>query len=836
MAIYGKLCFFKKTVMKNFFTLCIVSMLFVLSASAQNTAKISGIIKDEQGKALQSATISLLRSKDSSLAKSAVSDQNGLYEFVNTKPGKYFISASLVGHAKINSAAFDIAQADVNVPALTLSISSTPINEVVVQSKKPFIETKIDKTVVNVEASPSSAGASAMDILEKSPGISVNSDGAISLRGKAGVIVMLDGKPSYMSATDLANLLKNMPASALDQVEIMTNPSSRYDASGNSGIINIKTKKGKNNGFNGSVTLGATVGLFKPVDALYVIPKSQNSFNFNYRKNKINFFGNYNPNYFRGRGMMQMERGFYNAGIADGSSTLVSNFKFGNFNQTLKLGLDYQADKKNVFGIVVSGFAFNGHPTPTTVSTIKDKSGTPQTSLVSDTKNDISFKNFTGNLNWKHTFDSTGKELTADIDYVTYSNLSDMVLTTNAYNAAGTMIGQPVYLRGHIPSDINIWSFKSDYTQPLKNGRLEAGVKSSIVTNDNLVDYARQLADKSWVPDARSNHFIYDENINAAYLNLNKQYKKWTVQGGLRLENTIAKGKQVSNDSTFKRNFTNLFPSLFVSYAFTANNQLTASYSRRITRPNYQDLNPFTFFLDSLTYRVGNPYLLPQFTQNYELSYAYKSKFIFTLNYNNTTDVISQILKQNNSTKVTYNTSENIAQFTNIGLSITAPANFTPWWNASLFTNIYNNHYKGVYNADPIDVSFTSFMVNVTNSFTFNKAKGFTGEVSGFYRHKTVEQLAVGEPVYQIGFALQKQIIQGKGTIRLNVRDPFAWQKFESTIRYSDINVHSVLRPDTRQVTATFTYRFGKNTQSAPRRRTGGSQDEQSRVGNGGGN
>jgi outer membrane receptor protein involved in Fe transport len=819
--------------MKIIFTLLLAG-LTQLSAIAQTTVRIAGVVKDEQSNAIQSATVSLLRAKDSGLVKVAISGSDGQYELVNIKPGKYFTSVTLVGFVKANSPVFEAGTADITLPAIALHASSKEMAEVTVQAKRPFIESKIDRTVVNVEASPSSAGASAMDILEKSPGISVSSDGNISLRGKAGVIVMLDGKPTYMSSSDLANLLKNMPATALDQIEIMTNPSSKYDASGNSGVINIKTKKGKAAGFNGNITLGATTGIFKQGDAWYLLPKSQNSFNFNYRKNKINLFGNYNPNFFRGRNELVLDRNFYNNGTVDGSSSLLTNFKFGNFNQSLKLGLDYSPNKKNVFGVVVGGFLFDGHPRPVTTSTLRDKNGAVQSTLVSNTDNNISFKNFTGNLNWKHSFDTTGTEITADLDYVKYSNVSDMVLTTDAYNGAGAPVGGTLYLKGHLPSLIDIYSFKSDFTHPFKNGRFEAGVKSSWVTNDNLVDYTRQMPDKSWVRDARSNHFVYDENINAAYVNYNTQIKKWSLQGGLRVENTIAKGRQVTNDSTFKRNFTNLFPSVFVSYAVDKNNQLTVSYSRRVTRPNYQDLNPFTYFLDSLTYRVGNPYLLPQFTHNIELSYAFKSKLIITANYNNTTDVISQILKQNNVSKTTFNTSENIAKFTNFGLSITAPVKFADWWMTNLFANVYNNHYVGVYNADPIDVSFTSFTANVTNSFTLNKKKGFTGEVSGFYRHKTVDQLAIIEPVYQIGFALQKQIMQGKGTLRFNVRDPFAWQKFRTSTRYSDVDVRAVARPDVRQASLTFTYRFGKNTPgSQPRRRNAGSQEEQSRVGGG---
>ncbi len=821
--------------MRAKFTLLLFLLALGSISFAQSGNIISGIIQDDQGKKIASATVSLLQQKDSVLVKLAVSNENGLYEFINIKPGNYLVSVQLVGYGKKMSAPFSVTNNPFTLPIISLEPSAKAMSEVTVTAKKPFVETKIDRTVINVEASPTSAGSSALEILEKSPGVSVSNEGNISLRGKAGVIVMLDGKPTYMSATDLANLLRNMPAAELDVVEIMTNPSARYDAAGNSGIINIKTKKGRSNGFNGTLTLGATASLFKPASALYVIPKSQNSFTFNYKHNKINFFGSYLPNFFRGRQTLSIERNFYNAmGNKDGSSDLVTRFKFGNFNQTLRLGLDYQPNKKNIFGVVMSGFAFEGRPTPTSSSVIKDNNGTVLSTLLSNTKNISSFKNFTGNLNWKHSFDSTGKELTTDIDYVVYNNTSDLLLTTDVYNGSGNPVGSSILLNGHLPSLINIWSFKSDYVQPYKGGRFEAGVKSSIVENDNEVNYNRQLPDKSWIPDNRSNHFIYKENINAVYVNANKQWGKWSIQTGLRLENTIAKGRQVSNDSSFKRNFTNLFPSVFISYAFNKQNQLTASYSRRITRPNYQDLNPFTFFLDSLTYRVGNPYLLPQFTHNVELSYAFKSKFIFTLAANTTNNVISQILRQNSSEKITYNTSENIAKFDNLSLSVTAPARFSSWWNANFFATVFNNHYKGIYNNDPIDISFTSFNVNITNSFVLSKAKGLNAELSGFYRHKTVDQLAVFNPVYMMSIGLQKQVMQGKGTLRMNIRDPFAWQKFKATVKYSDVDVSTIAIPDARQITVTFAYRFGKNTPgSQPRRRTSGSQEEQSRVGGG---
>jgi outer membrane receptor protein involved in Fe transport len=662
----------------------------------------------------------------------------------------------------------------------------------------------------------------------------VSNEGAISLRGKAGVIVMMDGKPTFLSPADLANLLRNLPASAIDQIEIMTNPSAKFDASGNSGVINIKTKKGRANGLNGSVMVGITTSYFENKNGtLYVIPKSQNSFTFNYRKNKINFFGNYNPNVFHGRSMLDISRTKIDEDKKVlGYNNVETQFKFGNNNHTLKLGLDYFANKKNTFGFVISGFNFSGHPTPRTVTTTADENNQLLSMMVSNTDNRIKFRNLTTNVNYRHQFDSAGRELTADFDFIAYQNASRMTLTTDFFDGDGQPSSNQLVLKGHLPSEIRIYSLKSDYVHPFKKGgKLEAGIKSSFVSNDNLVNYERWDGTK-WIKDSRSNHFIYDENINAVYVNASRQVKKWSFQAGLRLENTVAKGYQVTNDSSFKRNFTNLFPSAFVSYALNKTNQITLSYSRRINRPNYQDLNPFIYFLDSLSYRKGNPFLLPQFTHNIELSHSFKGKLITTLNYNNTTNVISQLVKPDGD--LLYLTSDNVAKFRNIGIAITAPFPVTKWWNSNIFTNIYNNRYEGVYENKPLELAYTSFMINMTQTFTLKP--GFTVEVTGFYRARGVDQLNINEPMYLLSFGGQKQVMKGKGTLRLNLRDPFWMQRYRGKTEYDIVDSKVRNRWDNRQVTLTFTYRFGKNGQQnqPPRRRNSASQDEQNRVGSGG--
>lgn len=812
----------------------------ILAATAMSMAaqpgsgKVSGTVLDLSGQPLSSATVSLLKATDSSLHKTAVTGRDGSYSFESIPEGDYVIAASAAGHSIKYSSGFSIngSTAAVKLEKLELPPVSKSMDAVTVSARKPFIETKIDKTIVNVDASPTSAGATALEVLEKSPGITVSNDGTISLRGKSGVIVMMDGKPSYLSPSDLSNLLKNMPASAIDQIEIMTNPSSKYDASGNSGVINIKSKKGKAAGLNGSVMAGLTTSYFENTSGtFYVIPKSQNSVNFNYRKNKVNFFGNYNPNIFRGMNQMTIHRTKLDENKnVTGFNDVETRFKFGNNNHTLKLGMDYSPDKNNTFGFVVTGFTFSGHPTPRTITTTSDNQGQVLSSMISQTNNKIHFRNLSSNINYRHLFDTTGTEITADADYIRYNNVSNMLLTTDIEDGNGQPIGNELLLKGHLPADIEIFSVKTDFTRPFKKGgKMEAGLKSSFVKNNNVVEYVRWAGDK-WSTDGRSNHFIYDENIHAAYLNASRQFGKWSLQGGLRLENTVAKGYQVTNDSTFNRSFTNLFPSAFVSYAVNKSNTLTLSYSRRITRPNYQDLNPFIYFLDSLSYRKGNPFLLPQFTHNFELSHSFKNKLITTLNYNNTTDVIAQLIKPQGD--ILYLTSDNVAKYTNIGIAITAPLPVTKWWNLNLYTNVYRNHYKGIYDNKPLDLAYTSFMVNMTSTFTIKQ--GFTAEVSGFYRAKTVEQLSISEPMYVLNFGMQKQVLKGKGTVRLNFRDPFWLQRFKSHTQYDIVDTKMANRWDNRQVTTTFTYRFGKNGQPNQRRRNSASQDEQNRVGQGG--
>jgi outer membrane receptor protein involved in Fe transport len=734
----------------------------------------------------------------------------------------------------------EVGAAGVEIPDVTLKTQPKSLAVVNVEAKRPLIEQRADRTIVNVEASPSNAGATAMEVLERSPNISVDNNGNISLKGKQGVIIMMDGKQTYLSPSDLANVLKNMPASSLDQIEIMTNPSAKYDASGNSGIINIKTKKNKTAGSNGNISVGHTTGFFDNNGKEDLTWKPSFTLNYNNRKNKVNLFTNFVYNHREGRGALELTQRYYREGKQIDSINAVNTyFKFRNNNFTFKVGADYYADKKNIFGVVFNSFLFFGRPRPTTYTTFADLNGKVFSRIDTKVYNELNFGNYGVNFNFKHTFDSTGREFTTDVDYTYYSNVSEQMLSTGFFNGTYQKTSDSLYLKGHLPSEINIYALKSDYVHPLKKGaRIEAGIKSSYVKTDNLVNYLRGFRNV-WSPDSRIINFIFDENINAAYLTLSKQIKKWNLQSGLSVENTNSKGFQEANNSVVTKHYTNLFPSAFVSYAADKKNQFTASFSRRVQRPNYQDLNPFTFFLDSLSFRQGNPYLGPQFSYNYELAHTFKSKLTTTLNYSSTDHVISQIIRQqrgNSNEIISVLTVDNIAKLYNKGIAISSPVKVAKWWNINFSGNVYNNHYIGTFittennvsKVNDIDLKYSSFSVNFTNTFTLKNS--WLIEVLGFYNHKSLQGLFLADPIGQVSFGLAKNnLMKGKGTLRVNVRDPFALQKFKGIQKYANIDQTVYNTFDTHNVGFTFSYRFGKG-QNAQRKR-GGSQEEQSRVG-----
>lgn len=815
-------------------------MSIVVCSLAQSafSGKISGSIKDGGNqKIIDAASVSLLQSKDSGLVKTAVTDKAGNFSFDNIKEGNYLVMATSVGHKGTYSSVVTISagNSSESVGVLQLVPAEKALKEVVVSSKKPLIERKLDRTIVNVDASITSAGSTALEVLEKAPGVSVDKDGNISLKGKAGVIVYLDGRPSYLSGPDLANMLRSMTASQLDQLEIMTNPPAKYDAAGNAGVINIKTKKNKVFGYNGSITSGYAQGRYAQFNE---------ALSFNYRNKKFNFFSNLNFNTNHKRQDLYILRNFRDVNTKNVKSVFDQKTEMENERQNYnaKIGVDYSVSKNSTLGVVLNGFYNPGTWKSNTNTYIYDPNHNLTDQTKAFTSNDEKWKNFSSNVNFRTKLDSAGQELTADLDFIQYKATSFQPLISTYYDNNGNQKQAPDVLNGTLPTNIKIYSGKIDYTLPLKkDAKFEAGFKTSFVNNDNNAQYDSLKNGNAILDSGRSNHFIYNENINAAYVNYSRPLgKKWSAQLGLRAENTnsdgISKGytfntsqnKFEYTETKFKRSYTQLFPTAYLQYTANEKNQFVLNYGRRIERPDYEDMNPFIHFLDRYTFEQGNPNLAPQFAHNIELSHTYKSFLTTTLNYTNTNNIIQQVFEQNELTNETFIKKANIAKSKQIGLAVSVNKSITKWWTTSIYANVYNNHFTGSVNNENISVGITSFMTQVQQQFKFGK--GWTAELSGFYRTKGMEGVIFIQPIVQVNAGLSKQVLKNKGSIRLNVRDIFAGSVFKGYSKYSNVDLQFKNVNDNRSVNLTFSYRFNKGKLKAGSRRDSGANDEQNRV------
>lgn len=814
--------------MKRLLTILTV-LLTILSIDSQaqtKSNKVTGTVVDGNTKTIESATITLLRAKDSSVAKISVADKTGHFGFEGLPEGRYLVSITAVGHVPGYSETFEVGPStgDITLKTIELVPAVKTIGAVSVTARKPLIEQKLDRTVVNVESSITAVGGSALEVLEKSPGVTVDKDGNISLKGKQGVVVMIDGRPSYLSGADLANMLRSMSASQLEQIEIMTNPPAKYDAAGNSGIINIKTKKNKQFGYNGSLTTGYTQGIF---------PRFNESGNFNYRNGKVNVFTSLNYSRGHRKELLDISRNFRDentkavVSIFDQSSKMTNENHFYN----AKAGLDYFATKKTTLGFVLSGYYNPSIWTSRTTTDIFDPNNVLSSKTTAFSQNKEKWHNFSANGYFKTVLDSAGQEFSADLDYIQYRSTSVQPLISTYYNNIGQVTGTPDTLNGNLPQDITIYSAKADYVKPLAKGaRFEAGFKSSYVKTDNNASYD-SLRNGQLIHDYnRSNHFVYEENLNAAYVNFSSPLgKKWSGQFGLRVENTNAKGNQLTTGVVFKRNYTQLFPTVYLQYTANEKNQFVINYGRRINRPDYGDLNPFIHFLDRYTFEQGNPDLKPQFSHNIELSHTYGGFLTTTANYSHTTDIIQQVIEQREATNETYVKKANIATQNQAGLTLTAFKQVKKWWSGSVYANVAYNQFKGIVNNEPISIGITTFMAQVQQQFKWGK--GWGAEISGFYRSKGLEGVIFIRDIKQFNAGFSKQVLKGKGTLKLNFSDFTRGAVYKGYSKYGTVDARFKNTNDQRAVALSFTWRFNKGKLKANGgRQEGGASDEQNRV------
>lgn len=786
------------------------------------TASVSGKIVDGGQKPLAFVTVSIYKSADSMLVTGMATAGDGSFIFKDLQPGSYYIKGSFTGYSRAVSKPFTLGTGDhLQLPALMLTQAATQLKGALVTAKKPFIERQVDKTVLNIESDVIASGGTALEALKRAPGVTVDKDDNIQLRGKAGVMIMIDDKLTYMSMSQVTTMLKNMPASAVSQIEVITQPSARYDAAGNNGIINIKTKKLRKLGLNGVATAGLGYGHY---------PKYNGSLNLNYQAGKFNIFTNYDISRNKNYGTLQLGRSIQSANATTNFNQL-GRFDNDYTNQNYKGGIDYSVAKDHTIGVQVSGYSNFGATVTNSSSYISNPaaSNAADSVLIAHSTNPGTYRSIDYNLNYRGKLDTNGTSLSADFDYSKFRNSQTSTLVNTLYTPDQlTVIKGPFTIFNHQPSTISIRVGKVDFSHPVdKTFKLETGLKFSSVTTNNNVAYDSIINGIS-IPDKReTNQFIYTEKIAAAYVSINKSFGKNTsIQLGLRAEHTGSEGNSVTLNNDVRRSYTDLFPNISFSQKLDKDNQFGASFTRRIDRPSYDNLNPFTFYIDQYTYQVGNPYLKPQYTNAFEITHTYKSSTIIALNYSHTSNAMMQTLLQDTATKSTHQTSSNIKGINSFGFTFSTPVVIAKWWSLAPNLNINYNKYLATA-ADlggALSAGKVAFNFNMTSTFTL--PRDWTIELNGYYNSSAVYGYLHADPQYSVSGGIQKSFLKKKANLKLNVNDIFYTDKFSG--RQPDINLTVRNRWESRRATLTFTYRFGGNP--THRHQDTGSADEKNRV------
>ena len=803
-------------------------LLFIFRhALAQESPKrsIRVLVTDERKNPLPGSTIYLL-TRDSVVIRSGAADGSGSIEFIDLDGGIYRVRASQTGYEDGYGPWIDLEKNISFSDTITLAAKSGLLTNVTVVGRKPPIQFLPDKTVINPEASITNAGATIMDVLEKSPGITVARDGSIIMKGKPAVMVLIDGKPTQLSGADLQAYLSGISASQVHVLELIENPGAKYDASGNAGIINIKLKSNRQKGFNGSMNLSAGQGMY---------PKTNNSLNLNYRNGKVNWFVNYGMRASRERMYLHTLRKYFDSNHEDSALLEQPNVNRSLVKaHTVKMGLDFFASTRTTLGLVFTGGLFDRKAKSYAAIDWMNPQYNIDSSINTWGENNNHFKRGGINVNGRHKIDEH-TELSADLDYVRFDIRGDQNFQTQLAEPGSEISAT----KGNIPSQLEIVTFKADYSRRFNQLLLETGLKTAINKTDNRADYY-YYHNNNWQPDlSRSNHFLYDERISAAYASVDAEAGKWHWQTGLRYEFTSYKANQLGNsvvkDSAFKRNYGSLFPTAFVSFQADSNNTFTFRLGRRIDRPAFQTLNPFVVTLNKYTYEAGNPFIKPQYTWNFQLAHNYKQMLTTEISYSYLRDYFSQIfIIDDNSSNVNKNiilyTRGNVGSFQNFGISETFQTPITNWWNLTAVAVFNHKIIKGMVWA-PLEAHISQLNVSLNNQFRLKK--GWAVEVSGYYQTKSQIDLQEWlKPQGELDLGVSKQILKNKGSLRLSVRDITYFQNYSGYSTFQNAYEPFEVTWDSRVVRLSFSWRFGKAMKPV-QRSEGGATDEINRADNG---
>lgn len=798
----------------------------VCNGSYAQSYSVQGTIKNEFQNPVAYANIVLLNFSDSSFIQGTISDSSGYFSFQRIASQRYFLKVQYIGYETYYSEPLENNAGTIQI---TLKASATTLGEVSVTATKPFIEQHLDKIVVNVENSPASGGNTALELLEKSPGITVDHNTeTIRMLNKQGVIVYINGRQSYMSGTDLIQYLRTLQAEQISRIEIITNPSSKYDAAGNAGIINIVLKKDKSQGTNGNVVFGAGQGFLpNSRDDLF---RGSLTASVNHRAKKFYFYsvasvlrdGFYSEN--------NINRSFnFNTVESVFDQKMRRNQNVENLN--LKTGGDYFVSEKTTLGIGVdlNLFRLKVNGTNSTDAMMNPLTPNADFSIVQSAKQNNPRTNINTNFNLKHNFNNKGHSLTFDADYLNYNFRSEQNFDANFFDAFNAPLNN-LLQSGLNTSKLNVIAGKLDYELPIdEKTKIETGIKSSYVNINSILDF-KEMINQAWILDStKSNHFIYNENINALYGNFQKVISKFSFQLGLRAEHTYTQGKSVTLNNTVNRSYLSLFPSLFTAYKINEHNTLKFSYSRRLDRPRYDQLNPFIIVLDPYSYATGNPHLQPQFTNAVELGYRFKT-YSINFNYSRTDRLITELTIPDDSTKITRTINTNLNYVDDFSTTVYIFQSVKKVWQINAQMILFYKHFSdNNLLGGQLNASRWMYYMNISNNFTLPKKWGI--ELSVWYMSPFVEGIVVGKNHrFSVSAGIQKTFLKDKARIKLNMSDIFLTSFLYGYVDYQNVQLTFHPRHTSRRLMLTFSYNFGSQTVKTNQRNRTATDTEKERI------
>jgi outer membrane receptor protein involved in Fe transport len=793
-----------------------------VGAQSNSKSKISGTVTTVAEETLPYSNVVLYNALDDSMAKGTITDENGVFAIENVTVGDYYLSVSVIGYKTFKSDAFKLtSNQNKEFGIIKLEEENISLEAVTISGRKPLIQNKPDRVVLNIENSILATGNTAMDILLKSPGVGSN-NGVLSLVGKTNVLILINGKQTYLSPEQLTNLLNSTQSSNIKSIEIMTNPPAKYDAAGNAGIINIILTKSQDEGTNVSLNLSNGQGVYR---------KTNGGVALNHRNKRFNIFANYDYSDNVNLGTIDIDRFTELSGdplFFTSSSSERNRFKVHNF----KVGADINISPKSTLGFIVSGNFVQGDLQIRARNDIGSQLQQVDSTVIGTTLGDYPNRYITYNLNYNVKLDTIGSNLTLSYDHSISKKDESFEFGNTFLDANGVEYREPNDFRNLTPQDATIHVGQADLTLPINDkSRFETGLKFSSVETDNVLQFDVLQNDGSYVNDPlRSNQFIYKEEIFAAYANYNTQLgEDYSLQAGLRVERTQSNGNSVTNNNEVDRTYTNFFPSLSLQRKINENNSISASYGRRIDRPNYASLNPFVYYIDEYTFRFGNPFLNPQYTDSYTLSYTYKNKYKFDLNYSRTSDVIAYIILTDAETNSISQTDANLNGFESFSLNVNAPIKFTDWWrsynNLSIF---YNQYDSDNIESAPMQLDQLAWQASSNHNFTIDDRS--TAELRANYVSSNVYGILNLEPYYTVDIGVNRKFLDNNLNVQLSLSDVF--RTWGERIVNSDLEGSNfdVLRDfDSRVFRLSVTYKFG-NVKLKSTNKRGGAQDEERRL------